>query len=175
MLGVISRINSNLWPVLQFLCQMKWKAICIWERITRNSIQDTWNKTKKAASHTKLFLMLVVSLFFFSWLKMNKPGGINYERGRKKEMEIVSVHWGERLPVGCVCVCVCIISEAPFQSAEPKFQPKLWVSDDHNNDSCCLFALHGKACDTSAAVLKLALSWYPSLNVSLLSPTRLDS
>lgn len=60
---------------------------------------------------------------------------------------------------GCLWgACVFIITEAPFQSAEPEFQPKLWVSDDHHNDSYCLFALHGKACDTSAAVLKLALS-----------------
>lgn len=58
----------------------------------------------------------------------------------------------------CVSVCVCVISEAPFQSAEPEFQPKPWVSDDRPNDSCCHFALHGKACEASAVDLKLALS-----------------
>ena len=77
---------------------------------------------------------------------------------REKERD-GNCHCALRGKAACgVCVCVCIIIEAPFQSAEPEFQPKLWVSDDHHNDSCCLFALHSKACDTSAAVLKLALS-----------------
>jgi len=51
-----------------------------------------------------------------------------------------------------------VVTEAPFQSAEPEFQAKLWVSDDHHNDFCCHFALHGKAYKASAAELKLVLS-----------------
>lgn len=56
---------------------------------------------------------------------------------------------------------MCVSTKAPSQSAEPEFQPKLWVSDDHHNDSCCHFALRGKAREASAAKLKVALRDVP--------------